>query len=128
MLPTIFIVNELPKSVSGKIDRKLLRDLEINKPHYGSGDDGPETTMEEMIFNIWKEFLPDGNMNVLDNFFDAGGHSLMMAQIHHRLKSRLNTNINLIDLFQYPSIRSLAKHLESVVSENVLLKQSADVQ
>jgi len=64
--------------------------------------------------------------NVEQNFFDMGGHSLMMAHVHSRLKEKLNIPVNLIDLFQYPTIRSLSKHLEKIPENSIPLKEKDD--
>ena len=115
MLPSsIMVLEDLPKSFSGKIDRKALPDPKQVGSQRGSDYYPPETPIELMISNIWKEFLLVEKISVKENFFDSGGHSLMMAQVHYRLREKLGVEISLIDLFQFPTIRSLARHLEKV--------------
>ena len=47
------------------------------------------------------------------NFFDSGGHSLLMVQVHERLQRTLQRTFPLITLLQYPTIRSLSSFLEN---------------
>jgi acyl carrier protein len=46
-----------------------------------------------------------------DNFFELGGHSLLVIQVQQALQSSLNREIAVIDLFKYPTVRSLAQYL-----------------
>jgi hypothetical protein len=50
-------------------------------------------------------------VSVHDNFFDLGGHSLMMAQAHSRLQEMLGRDVPIVDLFRFPTIHQLAMHL-----------------
>lgn len=127
MLPSYFIfLDELPKSLNGKIDRKALPDPDSNASANEYEYPSAETPLEKMISCIWKELLTLDNINVEQNFFDMGGHSLMMAQVHYRLKENLNTAVSLTDLFQYPTIRSLSKHLEKLPPNLTPLREKND--
>jgi amino acid adenylation domain-containing protein len=113
MLPAfIGFLAELPKTVNGKIDRKSLSFVPQQDQPKPSGNQVAETELEILIANVWKEHLGVDRVSAYDNFFDIGGHSLMMAQVHHQLKERLQTDIALVDLFRYPTISLLAKHFE----------------
>ena len=50
-------------------------------------------------------------IGIHDNFFDLGGHSLLIVQVHDKLRERFKFEVSLVDLFEYPSINSLAEHL-----------------
>jgi predicted RecB family endonuclease len=50
-------------------------------------------------------------VGVRHNFFDLGGHSLLLVRLHARLQEALGRELSLVDLFNYPSIRALAEHL-----------------
>lgn len=113
MIPSfIIILDDLPKSISGKVDRKALPNPNELAFVNGNDYDPAVTPMEMTISNVWKKFMRVEKISVNKNFFDAGGHSLMMAQVHHYLREKLDTQISLIDLFQFPTIRSLAGYLE----------------
>lgn len=114
MVPSsVVFQKELPKSPSGKIDKKSLAGLRTGSHRQGDVLMTAETEMEKLLSKLWAEFLKVDELGVQDNFFDMGGHSLMMAQVHYRLRETFNAEINLIDLFRYPTIRSLAKFMET---------------
>jgi hypothetical protein len=46
-----------------------------------------------------------------DNFFDLGGHSLLMIQVHDRLRKTLNQDVSIIEMFKYSTVSLLTKHL-----------------
>jgi hypothetical protein len=51
-----------------------------------------------------------------DNFFDLGGHSLLVPQVHRRLKERFKSSITVVDLFRYPTVGDLAQFLAGVAA------------
>jgi acyl carrier protein len=71
----------------------------------------PRTEIEGKIATVWQEVLGVQTVGLQDNFFDLGGNSLLMIQLYHRLREVLNAEIVLTDLFQYPTISSLARSL-----------------
>jgi acyl transferase domain-containing protein len=60
---------------------------------------------------VWQAVLGLDNVGIHDNFFDLGGNSLLMAQVHSRLREAIDADISMVDLFQYPTISALAHHL-----------------
>jgi|GEM_PF-2413638 len=112
MLPSYYMeLKTLPVLPSGKIDRAALP-----QPVYTS-DEGPAsaetlTDMEQVVLNVWKEVLNlPGTVNVKDNFFDIGGHSLSMIMVNNKLNKALSRSVPVVQLFRYPTIRSLAQYL-----------------
>ena len=82
-------------------------------------DLAPRTDVEQIIAAIWRNLFQLEQVNVEDNFFDLGGHSLLLVQMHGKLQQALNRTLPIVTLFQYPTVRSLARHLsqESVVPQ-----------
>jgi polyketide synthase PksJ len=111
MIPAYFIIlDRMPLSPNGKVDRKNLPEPE------GSISTGveyvaPETGLELMISAIWKEVLNLDRIGMDDNFFEAGGNSLRLIKVSSLLGQKLGKPIATVDLFQYPTIRSLAGYL-----------------
>ena len=68
------------------------------------------TTLERAIGEIWTAALGRA-VSGTENFFDAGGHSLLMLRVHARLVEKLGREIPVVTLFQHPTIRSLARAL-----------------
>ena len=113
MVPaTIVEIKEFPLTASGKVDRKRLPKPEGAKSGAVESDKAPRTEIERFIAEVWQEHLQLANIGVEDNFFDLGGHSMMILPIHERLAARFGEQITVIDLFSYPSISTLAKYLE----------------
>jgi hypothetical protein len=50
-------------------------------------------------------------VGVDDNFFDLGGHSLLMVQVQQHLQGALGRDLSITDLFRFPTVRSLTEHL-----------------
>ena len=46
-----------------------------------------------------------------DNFFDLGGHSLLVVQVHRKLQEVLGRALSLTDIFRFPTIRALSSYL-----------------
>jgi len=71
----------------------------------------PQGDVEKTIADLWRKTLKMERVGVTDNFFDLGGHSLLVVLLHNQLKQALNMPLSLTDLYQYPTIRSLSEYL-----------------
>ena len=111
MIPSYFVqLDRLPLTPNGKIDRKALPEPEGPIP---TGVDyvAPETDLEIMISDIWKEILNLDKIGVNDQFFNIGGNSISLLKLNTLLNQKLNKQIATVTLFQYPTIRSFAQYL-----------------
>jgi aryl carrier-like protein len=70
-----------------------------------------QTEMEKSIAVVWQRMFGLERVSVEDNLFDLGGHSLLLVQMHSRLRATLKREFPLVTLFAHPTIRSLARHL-----------------
>jgi acyl carrier protein len=120
MIPSAFtLLEELPRTVNDKIERSLL-------PTPGAVPSpkiervAPRTMVEKEIQAIWIEVLRIPNLGIDDDFFEAGGHSLLALQTVSRLHARFGALVRLGDLYQTRTIRSL-----SDLVEKSLLEQTA---
>jgi amino acid adenylation domain-containing protein len=112
MVPSAFVfLDALPLTINGKIDRKLLPVLAVTQPELESDRILPSTELEQAIANIWQQVLSVEKVGIHDNFFDLGGHSLLVAQVQSKLEELLQREIPIIQLMEYPTIHSLAKSL-----------------
>jgi len=112
MVPALFVpLAALPLSSNGKVDRSALPAPPPNaastRPH-ASGANQLEQTLAE----IWKRILRIESVGLDDNVFDLGGDSLMIIAIHSNLQKALGVEIPVTDLFEFTTIRTLARHLE----------------
>jgi hypothetical protein len=72
----------------------------------------PHTATERAIAALWEEAFGIDRVGIRDNFFDLGGHSLLMLRVHAKLRDTLKTDISIVRMFQHPTIQSLARHLD----------------
>jgi amino acid adenylation domain-containing protein len=115
MVPSSFVfMDEFPLGPNGKVDRRALP-----SPDVADGAEGyvaPQGELERRIAAVWAELLQLGKVGVNDNFFEIGGHSLLLTRMHERLREELQREVSMIDLFQYPTVASLAQHLEAAAN------------
>jgi natural product biosynthesis luciferase-like monooxygenase protein len=126
MVPTAYaFLDAMPKTPNGKIDRKRLPDPYKLKPQRQAAYVAPEGETESVLATVWQAVLGRDQVGIDDNFFDIGGHSLLVVRVHRELDGKLPKPLQLTDLYRFPTIRALVKHIESADSgEN--LKQSQD--
>lgn len=111
MIPSfIYEVDEIPRLLNGKIDFKHLKESKLKKPttHCLPTKKLSESDIEATIFKVWSEVIGHEDFSFTDNFFDAGGHSILFLKIKEKLKSLLSMDFSIVDLYQYPNIKSLA--------------------
>jgi len=116
MVPSVFVtLPALPLLPNGKVDRKALPAPDAERPDLEAPFIAPKSRLEGVISEAWREALGVERVGVHDNFFDLGGHSLLMAQVHHKLRETLpddlGSRLAMVELFQYPTIAALARHL-----------------
>ena len=85
----------------------------------------PQNELEAMIAEVWRGVLKLETVGAEDNFFDLGGHSLLVVQVHRKLREQIPQPLSLTDLYRFPTIRSLAEFLGSDGS-NPQLEKSVD--
>lgn len=112
MVPAAFVfVESIPLNPSGKVDRQALPEPQAVRPNLETTYAAPQTVLERAIATIWQEALRIETVGIHDNFFDLGGHSLLIVQVHSKLKETLGRDIAVVDLFKYPTISALAAYL-----------------
>jgi amino acid adenylation domain-containing protein/non-ribosomal peptide synthase protein (TIGR01720 family) len=111
MVPSAFVVLvSLPLNANGKVDRQALPEPGRDEGEV-SGRVRPRTELEGAIAGVWREALGVEEVGVEENFFDLGGHSLLLARVQHRLREVLPREVSIVELFQYPTISALARHV-----------------
>ncbi|HWI20961.1 MAG TPA: beta-ketoacyl synthase N-terminal-like domain-containing protein, partial [Vicinamibacterales bacterium] len=104
-------LKEIPVTADGAIDRERLP--VVNRS--GAGSDAyvaPGTPTEQAIAAIWQDVLEVGQVSLHGNFFQLGGHSLLLVQMHERLREEFDSPITLVELFKYPTVSSLAQFID----------------
>jgi amino acid adenylation domain-containing protein len=113
MIPSSFVLlDELPWTSTGKLDRRALAVRNPSHRKLEGAFVAPITQAEEIITAVWRDVLNLRQVGAHDNFFDLGGDSLLIAQVRSRLEPLLGQSISIVDLFRYPTVSSLARHLD----------------
>ncbi|MBD8529925.1 MULTISPECIES: non-ribosomal peptide synthetase [unclassified Massilia] len=111
MLPAAFVVlDAFPLLPNGKLDRKALPAPGIDAGALQAFE-APREGIESMLAAVWCELLGRERVGRNDNFFELGGHSLLAVRLMTRIRQVLGREITLRQLFEYPTIHSLALHL-----------------
>ncbi|HEY0605416.1 MAG TPA: amino acid adenylation domain-containing protein, partial [Herpetosiphonaceae bacterium] len=118
MVPNAFVLlDELPFTPNGKIDYRALPQPDGARPNLAAAYVAPRTELEQTIAGIWQELLDVDQVGLHDNFFDLGGHSLLVIQLHGKLNEHLGATaamldrVSMVDLFKYPTISALSEYL-----------------
>jgi amino acid adenylation domain-containing protein len=113
MVPAAWVVlPALPLTPNGKVDRKALplpgadAVAELSTVYVA-----PDGETERKIAAIWQDVLGIAKVGRNNNFFDLGGHSLLLMRVHSQLRQAFNKDITIVDLFRYTTVRALAQHL-----------------
>ena len=107
-IPGAFVILErLPLTLNGKIDRDALPTPSIAAYHRAADYIPAGTIIEEKLARIWAEVLKIEPIGIQDNFFDLGGHSLLATQVLSRIRETFNCELTLKQLFDSPTIAQL---------------------
>ena len=127
MIPSNFLfLDELPLTPNGKVDRKALPTPEGIRPELTEAYVAPKTDIQKTIAETWQQALKVEKVGLHDNFFDLGGHSLLLIEIHSKIRSVINKDISMMDMFKYPTVKSLADYLSEESNEQPAFEQSQE--
>lgn len=113
MTPAAFVfLEDLPLTPNGKVDRRNLPAPDTRRPELRQDFVAPASPSEQAIAAAWREVLCLAQIGVNENFFDLGGHSLLLLQVHDRLRRTLPRELSMVEIFQHPTIRALAAHVD----------------
>jgi len=112
LVPRRYIpLERVPLTSSGKVDRAALpkstglsgRESRLSRP--------AQTQLERLIAAAWCEVLNLPDVRAHDNFFDVGGHSLLLGRLQQVLEMKLDRPMRIVDFFAYPTVASMARFL-----------------
>ncbi len=127
MVPSAFVtMDEFPLTPNGKVDRFALPPPTSDRLEDDINYVSPTTNLEKVIASIWEEVLNVDRVGLNDNFFDMGGHSLLVAKAHSRLQVDLAREFSLINLFRYPTVSTLAEFLSGDVEESIVIQETIE--
>jgi hypothetical protein len=111
MVPAAYVrMERLPLTPNGKLDRKALPAPE-QEAYAVRGYEAPVGEIETKLAEVWAEVLKLEKVGRHDNFFNLGGHSLLVVRVVSRLQQVLSVEVAIRDLFVHPELANLAGHL-----------------
>ncbi len=119
MMPAaVHFIDRIPLTVNGKLDVKALAAAQPPaRPAPAAAANHSGTALERNIGAVWSDVLQRAGVGLDQNFFDVGGNSIHLAQVHERLQKLLQRQISITDLFAHSTIRALASHFASTDSK-----------
>ncbi len=112
MMPAVFMfLPALPLTPNGKVDRRALPKAE-GRAKVGQAERvSPRNEVEAKLVEIWQTVLGQASVGVTENFFDLGGHSLLVGRLLLRIDKEFGKKLSLADVFRAPTVERLAKVL-----------------
>nr|WP_062330540.1 non-ribosomal peptide synthetase [Herbidospora sakaeratensis] len=117
----------VPRTAAGKTDRAALPPPDPAAALREQGVTPPRTAAEEIIAGIWSEAL-GAEVGVHNDFFHAGGHSLLAAQVIAAVQDRFDLEVSLRTLFERPTVAQLAAAVEDLIRAEVAGLSDAEVR
>ncbi|MEO6196237.1 MAG: amino acid adenylation domain-containing protein [Thermoanaerobaculia bacterium] len=113
MIPAAFVLLEaLPLTAGGKVDRRALPAPDSSRPEVDASYAAPRNPVQEVLAGIWGELLGVERVGVEDDFFQLGGHSLLVAKLAARVRQVFAVELSLVEVFKKPTVAELADAIE----------------
>jgi amino acid adenylation domain-containing protein len=112
MVPSAVVrLEAFPLTPNGKLDRQALPASNGAGHETNEAYVAPRSELESLIAGVWRDVLGVERVGVRDNFFNLGGHSLLLIRLNNRLREALQKELAVVELFKYPTVSALAEHL-----------------
>jgi surfactin family lipopeptide synthetase A len=112
MVPGVFnFVAALPRTANGKVDRSALAQCATTQDLPSTTPAVPRDYVEARLLAIWKDVLGGDNLDIRQDFFERGGHSLLAAKLLARIEADFGQTLSLAFVFQAPTIELMAELL-----------------
>ncbi|HEY4385098.1 MAG TPA: amino acid adenylation domain-containing protein, partial [Ktedonobacteraceae bacterium] len=116
MVPSnVLLLAALPLTANGKIERKALPAPEYQQT--AKGEQIPQGVVEQQLALLWGELLGTSAIELNDNFFALGGHSLLLTQLAIRIRSTFRLDLSLRELFQSAQFADMAALINQELRE-----------
>jgi amino acid adenylation domain-containing protein len=119
MVPVLVLLEKLPLTSNGKVDRMALP-----KPEEFAAQEkvyfAPGTPTEQILARMWMELLRCPRVSLDDNFFELGGHSLTATQVISRVRAQFAVEIAVRALFETPTLAGLAAAIDLAKARGTL--------
>lgn len=125
LVPSSFVqIPNLPLTLNGKVDHQKLPDPNQERMAVGTPFQAPGDELENIIAEVWKAALNLDQVGVHHKFFDLGGNSLNLIGIKSQLEKTLDRKVTVADMFNHPTVSSLANFLRGQQEDNLALAES----
>jgi len=114
---------EFPMTPSGKVDRKRLPAPDGTRD-VAAAYVAPKTHLERRIAGVWQEVLGVDRIGLEDNFFDLGGHSLLLVSVHARVQEFTSRPFPVVEMFRHPTVAALASYLRQEGADERSLEEA----
>ncbi len=112
MIPAAIVaLNAMPLTPNGKLDRAALPAPSAVRPDLTQAFVTPQTAVEQSFAALWRE--------VLQTEHDLGGHSLLLAQVHSKIRRMFDSDLSLVDMFKYSTVHLLARRISQAPAEQL---------
>jgi amino acid adenylation domain-containing protein len=116
MIPSgAVFLDQLPKTISGKVDRRALPPPRFARIRSREGYVAPKTPVQEVLAGIWSRLLGVPMVGLNDNFFQLGGHSLLVTQVISRIRHIFKLELPLQVFFEAPVLGQLAQKIDEAL-------------
>jgi amino acid adenylation domain-containing protein len=124
MVPAaVVILSELPLNPNGKLDMRALPAPDACSREEQLAYTPCRTELEQSISKIWQDLLQIEKVGLDDNFFDLGGHSLLIIRMRNEMHRLNNLDLSVVELFTYTTVRSLAEYITKRKEQTTLSGQ-----
>jgi len=114
MVPSeIVLLDEMPLSATGKVDRAALPEPAFRGLVGGDGPEPPRDRLEASLVEIWQRLLGTDRVGIRDSFFDLGGHSILAVRLLTEVSRSTGEELPLASLFRAPTVESMAEMIRS---------------
>ncbi|MEW2294712.1 amino acid adenylation domain-containing protein [Streptomyces sp. NPDC006743] len=114
MVPaSVTVLDELPLTRNGKLDRRALADRKEHAEPAGPRGEAPRSDTARQLAGIWQELLGVPAVGGEDSFFELGGHSLMVMHLVARIRTAFGVDMPVETLFRRPQLQPLADEVDA---------------
>jgi amino acid adenylation domain-containing protein len=126
MVPNLFtVLPAMPLTPNGKLDRKALPAPEAGEWQHPARPDTLMSGEQHRVAAIWRDVLRCERIGLYENFFDIGGHSLLLVRLHTELRREFENDFPLVELFQHTTVAAQADRMTSQLGSRDFLSSHA---
>lgn len=129
MMPShVVVLREFPMTGNGKVDRKALAQIKLEKRRSVQADESAEVTeQEEQLLHIWRQYLSNDCLQVNDDFFEHGGNSILLLRMMKPMKTA-GFDIPVNEMYQRRTVRKCCELFSQSIDSLISTWKARDIQ